>query len=275
MARRRRPAPSSSPSQTIQPTDAGAKPGRAGVLLRVLASLAIAWHLVALVVPPLAIHVTGRIEPPGGGPAPPGVSVPPDPSSADAAGGPLRVPEQPRDASEGTPPPRLPIHRLSRFFAPYLNLLYLNHGYSFFAPEPGGSHLVEYEVVRADGSTVTGRFPELSTHWPRLRYHRHFMLADQAPHLVDIVMQTGAPPELVGRSYGRHLLRVHDGQVARLRLLYHRLLWPHEVLDSKSLRDEDTYELRGEEEVVAESTAEGQTAGAGGIGPRGETIRIP
>src|SRR5579871_4532118 len=44
-----------------------------------------------------------------------------------------------------------------RFFQPYLDAAYLNHGYHFFAPEPGPSHLVRYELELADGTIKTGR----------------------------------------------------------------------------------------------------------------------
>ena len=44
-------------------------------------------------------------------------------------------------------------------FQPYLDLLFLNHGYHFFAPEPGESTLLAYEAERADGTVVKGRIP--------------------------------------------------------------------------------------------------------------------
>jgi len=62
---------------------------------------------------------------------------------------------------------------------PYIDALYLNHGYSFFAPDVGPSHLVRYKVEFADGrEPVVGTFPNLATERPRLLYHRHFMLAE-------------------------------------------------------------------------------------------------
>src|SRR5262245_46752829 len=65
------------------------------------------------------------------------------------------------------------------WFRPYLGALYLDHGYFFFAPNPGPSHLVDYKVEFADGRPpVTGRFPDLATERPRLLYHRHFMVAE-------------------------------------------------------------------------------------------------
>jgi hypothetical protein len=37
---------------------------------------------------------------------------------------------------------------------PYSQFMYLDHGYAFFAPDPGPSHLIEAEITRADG-TIT------------------------------------------------------------------------------------------------------------------------
>ena len=64
------------------------------------------------------------------------------------------------------------------FFRPYVNAADLNHGYRFFAPEPGPSHLVAYHLEFADGSTRDGKFPDLETERPRLLYHRYFMLSE-------------------------------------------------------------------------------------------------
>ena len=86
---------------------------------------------------------------------------------------------------------------------PYLELLYLNHGYHFFAPEPAESTLVAYAAERPDGAVVTGRFPDREIA-PRLLYHRHFMLSE---HLA------GAPDEL--RDLWHRSLAAHIGRRAR------------------------------------------------------------
>jgi len=63
---------------------------------------------------------------------------------------------------------------------PYMDALYLNRGYSFFAPDVGPSRLVRYKIEFADGrEPVVGVFPNLATEWPRLLYHRHFMLSEE------------------------------------------------------------------------------------------------
>jgi hypothetical protein len=66
-----------------------------------------------------------------------------------------------------------------RPFDRYIGAMYLDHGYSFFAPDPGASHLVRYKVEFADGrAPVEGIFPNLKEEQPRLKYHRHFMISE-------------------------------------------------------------------------------------------------
>lgn len=65
-----------------------------------------------------------------------------------------------------------------RLLAPYTEMAYLNHGYFFFAPEPGPSHLLACDLAYADGDQAELRFPDKQAQWPRLLYHRHFMLAE-------------------------------------------------------------------------------------------------
>jgi len=67
---------------------------------------------------------------------------------------------------------------LSQIVAPFHQSLYLGHGYRFFGPDPGPSHLVYFKVTRTDGETVEGSFPDRNENWPRLLYHRWFMLSE-------------------------------------------------------------------------------------------------
>lgn len=78
-------------------------------------------------------------------------------------------------ASAGSPA----VEPLFRVVQPYIDLMYLNHGYFFFAPNPGPNHLVRYELEFSDGrSPMVGQFPDRNEQWPRLLYHRHFMLSE-------------------------------------------------------------------------------------------------
>ncbi len=69
----------------------------------------------------------------------------------------------------------LDLHRLIQ---PYCQAMYLEHGYRFFAPEPGPSHIVRYVVTDHSGETISGHFPDRDRLWPRQLYHRWFMLSE-------------------------------------------------------------------------------------------------
>ena len=62
--------------------------------------------------------------------------------------------------------------------SPIQRALFLGHGYRFFGPDPGPGHLLVYQGQRADGSQFEGVFPDSNNHWPRLLYHRWFMLSE-------------------------------------------------------------------------------------------------
>src|SRR5690606_19016421 len=83
------------------------------------------------------------------------------------------------------PPPASELARVvARPLSGYMAALHLNHGYRFCAPEPGPSHLVRYELETSTGETIEGRFPDVDHHWPRLLYHRHFMVSEMIFNLV-------------------------------------------------------------------------------------------
>jgi hypothetical protein len=120
------------------------------------------------------------------------------------------------------------------FFRHYLNLLYLNHGYEFFAPDPNGSHLIRYQIRDSGGREIAnGEFPDLDNQWPRLLYHRHMMLA----------AQTSDMGEESGRHYAQHLLNLHGGQTISTQLVFHRLLSPPEVIVGTALDAPNTYQV--------------------------------
>jgi len=94
-------------------------------------------------------------------------------------------------------------------FKPYLQTLYLNHGYHFFAPEPAQSTLVAYVVERPDASVIQGRIPDRAIK-PRLLYHRHFMLSE---HLNECPKEL---QDLWYGSYARHLGRKYGAKQVSL-----------------------------------------------------------
>ncbi len=196
------------PQSTNQPTPAVPW----NPMLRGLISIAVALHLLAVAAAPWDLSTEPAL--------PPGY-VP----SASANGRPQLPPI-------GDPVWQQPVvpRKLRQFFHHYLNLTYLNHGYQFFAPDPAGTHLIDYQVTQADGTVVRGRFPDLQEQWPRLLYHRHMMLAEQ----------TELMGSESGQQYADFLARRHQGR-CRLQWLIHLLLSPAEVKAGTPLTDPRTY----------------------------------
>ncbi len=174
--------------------------------LRVLASLLLAWHLLALLVGPWSV------------------------------------------------PPSVLASALRPIYRPYLEAAYLNHGYKFFGPDPGPSHLIRYDLELADGSRIRGSFPSLKEHWPRLLYHRHFMLSE----FVNSLPADGPPDPRVPweqqplsaaekayvGSYADHLLNELHGERVTLDLVEHAIPAPADVLKGMKLDDPRLYRTR-------------------------------
>jgi hypothetical protein len=99
-------------------------------------------------------------------------------------------------------------------FQPYLQVLYLNHGYSFFAPQPLPTTLLDFEAHRPDGTVVRGRISELASQ-PRLLYQRHLLLTEH---------MAGVPDSARSHwyiSYARHLCHKYKADRVSLTLLIH------------------------------------------------------
>ncbi len=139
----------------------------------------------------------------------------------------------------------------------YLDATYSGHGYRFFAPAPGPSHLVRYTLVMADGSRRTESFPDKQTEWPRLFYHRYFMLSEKLNGLFD-GEEPGddAPPEVrtqwkrmrsafdsAAQSYAMHLLSTTGAKQVTLELVRHNIPFPGQVAEGMKLDDPRTYQV--------------------------------
>ncbi len=103
---------------------------------------------------------------------------------------------------------------------PYLQLLYLNHGFHFFAPDPGPATIVRYVVERPDGTQVSGQIPDKQTMRPRLLYHRHFMLSE---FLGNSENMDPALKQLHTRALARQICQSHAGRVVSLSKVVHQL----------------------------------------------------
>jgi hypothetical protein len=153
---------------------------------------------------------------------------------------------------------------------PYLHAAFIYHGYRFFAPDPGASHIVRYELEFADGRIEKGQFPDLQRHWPRLLYHRFFMLSETIYQATGIPPAPPPPPpnvpprfkQRVRAEYEEALQQYQqsvksrdalvdavaqrlllDSGAAKVRLwaVEHTILSPQQVLDGMPLTQEETY----------------------------------
>jgi hypothetical protein len=188
------PKPKASPPQR----EAGASPRKNGVwapIVRVIVSVVVVWHFFAVFLAALSV---------------------PGPTSTLV-----------NNIAQST---KSPVHW-------YLQALYLNQGHSFFAPEVGCGYLVTYDCYDANGQIIEkekGELPSRDRHWPRLLYHRYFMLASQAGFDHEMKQVRDETQKAYLDAYGRHLLYANkDAQAVRLRRFAH---WPVPINYAKSDR---------------------------------------
>lgn len=138
------------------------------------------------------------------------------------------------------PPSSRLASAVGRAFQPYLDALALGNGYRFFAPEPGPSHLVRYEVTLDDGTLVEGVFPNHADQWPRLLYHRYFMLSEFVNTLNNGPSKERA--EAYARGYARHLAEKYHARAVKLYLKRHYVPRVEEVQQGRRLNDKILYQ---------------------------------
>jgi hypothetical protein len=152
----------------------------------------------------------------------------------------------------GSPPTSPFADAVARPFRAYIALADLNHGYRFFAPNPGPSHLFRYRLTFADGSRRDGYFPDREVHWPRLFYHRFFMLSEN----LNLLRPSSPPGELssaesehllrgfraLADSYAAELLRKNDATRIEWEFVRHYQALPDDGLAGRSLIDGGFYQ---------------------------------
>ncbi len=158
-------------------------------------------------------------------------------------------------SSRGTSPATDPARIL---LAPYVEFAYLNHGYFFFAPEPGPSHLLECRLEYGNSETGRLRFPDKRAQRPRLLYHRHFMLseflhqlhvppvqpriAEDDPAILAEWREARGRYEMIRDSMTRHLVARYAADAAFIDRVEHRLPSDFEVLTERlPLNDPSLY----------------------------------
>lgn len=119
----------------------------------------------------------------------------------------------------------------------YLELLFLNHGYHFFAPDPSGATLLSFEATAPDGRSEWGRIPDRKL-FPRLRYHRHFLLTET----MGLTLQ--ARPDLkplITRTYASEIARQTGAAEVVVSQVQHDLSTPAQVRSGRRIDDPITY----------------------------------
>ncbi len=179
----------------------------------------------------------------------------------------------PRGVSEAAIPVRTVL-------TPYIEFAYLNHGYFFFAPEPGPSHLMDCRLTFDDGRKANLRFPDRKAQWPRLLYHRHFMMAENlhqlwVPPVDDGLLPAGDPLrpllkadrqrfESVRDSMERHLEHRYSASHASIERVEHRLPSSDEVFrDHLRLDDARLYVTLSDAEPEVDPSSPGELPAQG------------
>jgi hypothetical protein len=134
------------------------------------------------------------------------------------------------------PPASRLVQNAWRGVGPYDQILFLNHGYHYFAPEPGNSTLVAYVLEMPDGSRLSGKIPNLGIK-PRLFYHRHFMLTE---YLASDDLSPDLRTKLV-ESMARELCREHHATRVTLSRVTHRWATMQFVRAGGTLDDPGSY----------------------------------
>lgn len=118
---------------------------------------------------------------------------------------------------------------------PYNQAMFLNHGYHFFAPDPGASTLISYRIERDNNVPIKGRFPDTKI-FPRLRYHRYFMLAENV---------WGFPEETqdeIFAAYARHFSSQHGEDAISLTAISHNPSSIARIQAGGKLSDPETFD---------------------------------
>ena len=120
---------------------------------------------------------------------------------------------------------------------PLVGSLFLGHGYRFFAPNPGPGHSIQWTMQMADGSTRQGSIPDRHADWPRLLYHRRFMIREQIAAFVpppdapaDVRQQSRGEWQPLVKDIAGQLLHRHGGNQVTLQMTEHYLPSPEELI---------------------------------------------
>ena len=130
----------------------------------------------------------------------------------------------------GPPPASELANVILQPFRPLVGAFSLSHGYRFFAPNPGPGHSIQWTLTTDEGTVLEGSLPDANSDWPRLLYHRRFMIPEkisamipppQAPVEIRRVATRDWQP--FAEDIATRLLTEHNGQTITLKLIEHYL----------------------------------------------------
>ena len=130
----------------------------------------------------------------------------------------------------GPPPASELANVVLQPFRPLVGAFSLSHGYRFFAPNPGPGHSISWTLTTDEGTVFKGSLPDANSDWPRLLYHRRFMI----PEKISAMIPPPQAPAEIRRTATRdlqpfaediatRLLTEHNGQTITLKLIEHYL----------------------------------------------------
>jgi hypothetical protein len=120
----------------------------------------------------------------------------------------------------------------------YPQFMFLDHGYHFFGPDPGDSTLLKFVATEENRVVGRGTIPSKQI-FPRLLYHRHFMLTESIPRIEETDRRLF---DLQQRTYAAQLRRQWNADSVQLDRVTHRLIPVERFLAGVPLDDPDSYE---------------------------------
>ena len=147
----------------------------------------------------------------------------------------------------GPPPASELANVVLQPFRPLVGAFSLSHGYRFFAPNPGPGHSIRWTLTTDEGTVFKGSLPDANSDWPRLLYHRRFMI----PEKISAMIPPPQAPAEIRRTATRdwqpfaediatRLLTEHNGQKITLKLIEHYLPDTFETREGRAGDDTTT-----------------------------------
>lgn len=133
------------------------------------------------------------------------------------------------------PSPRF-ARQLYQWTSGYVQALFMDHGYHFFGPDPGSATLIGYMAQNSTGEQFRGFYPHKGI-FPRLMYHRHFMLTEAIPGLA----MNPATYQLAAQTYAARVRKEFEADKVELTRITHELISTDRYYAGVRITDPETY----------------------------------